>query len=59
MLELGISKNKKFHINKVWIPLLYFTSLAGGDRTKCDKCGATIEGGRRKLIQHKKECHSY
>jgi hypothetical protein len=27
--------------------------------TKCDKCGETVEGGRIRLIQHKKEFHSY
>ena len=27
--------------------------------TKCDKCGKIIEGGRIKLVQHKKEFHSY
>jgi hypothetical protein len=26
---------------------------------KCDRYGITIEGGRRKLNQHKKERHSY
>jgi hypothetical protein len=25
----------------------------------CDKCGEIIEGGRIRLIQHKKEFHSY
>jgi hypothetical protein len=33
--------------------------VAGGTRTKCDKCGKIVEGGRRKLIRHKKERHSY
>ena len=32
--------------------------MAGG-RMKCDKCGKIIEGGRRKIVQHKKEDHSY
>jgi hypothetical protein len=33
--------------------------VAGGTRTRCDKCGEIIEGGRIKLIQHKKEYRSY
>jgi hypothetical protein len=27
--------------------------------SECDKCGKIIDGGRIKLIQHKKEFHSY
>jgi hypothetical protein len=27
-------------------------------KRKCDKCGKIIQGGRIKLIQHKKEFHS-
>jgi len=26
---------------------------------KCDKCGIIVDGGYRKLVQHKQECHSY
>jgi hypothetical protein len=61
-LNVGVrdlAKTKTFHINKAWFPLLYFTILAGGGGTRCDKCGAIINGGRRKLNQHKKEFHSY
>jgi hypothetical protein len=43
-------------IDKAW---LYWLCMAQGGKTKCDKCGVTIEGGRRKLNQHKRECHSY
>jgi hypothetical protein len=32
---------------------------AGSNIMKCDKCGRLVEGGRRKLNQHKKEYHSY
>jgi hypothetical protein len=31
--------------------------VAGGYKTKCDKCGKIIEGGRKRLIQHKQEFH--
>jgi hypothetical protein len=30
-----------------------------GSKSKCEKCGKIIEGGRIKLNQHKKEFHSY
>jgi hypothetical protein len=29
------------------------------EKTKCEKCGKIIVGGRLKLLQHKKEFHSY
>jgi hypothetical protein len=29
------------------------------ERTKCDKYGKIIEGGRIRLLRHKKEFHSY
>ena len=48
-----------FHINKVYSPILSSSIVAGGTKTKCDKCGQIVEGGRRKLNQHKKERHSY
>jgi hypothetical protein len=31
----------------------------GGGTITCDKCGEIIDGGRRKLNQHKKEYHCY
>jgi hypothetical protein len=62
-LNIGVkwlAKTKTlFHINKVYSPILCSSIVARNTRTKCDKCGKIVDGGRRKLNQHKRECHSY
>ena len=52
-----VYKNCRYQINRIVIEALQ--DMVGGESMRCDKCGTLIEGGRIKLIQHKKECHSY
>jgi hypothetical protein len=41
------------------MPYNSYSEVARGTKSKCEKCGQIIDGGRRKLNQHKKERHSY
>jgi hypothetical protein len=35
------------------------SKVARGSKSKCEKCGQIINGGRRRLNRHKREHHSY
>jgi hypothetical protein len=50
----GASKNKE-----EWMSYNIQSKVARGTKSKCEKCGQIINGGRRTLNRHKRENHSY
>jgi hypothetical protein len=38
---------------------MVYWQVAGGDKTKCDKCGKIRNGRRSRPDRHKMEHHSY
>jgi hypothetical protein len=56
-LNVGVRELAK--TKKGYMPYNSVYGIMWDERTKCDKCGKIIVGGRIKLLQHKKEFHSY